>query len=78
MIIDFKNIDSYFINLDKDTEKAKSAYLAMENCGIKNIKRYDSSRKCVCNMQQTTTAPLSDKGRDQCLLMAQLLSIPKT
>jgi len=43
MIIDFKDIDSYFINLDKDTEKAKSAYAAMENCGIKNIKRYSAT-----------------------------------
>jgi hypothetical protein len=44
MIIDFKGIDSYFINLDKDTEKAESAYLAMKNCGIKNIQRYPATQ----------------------------------
>jgi hypothetical protein len=44
MIIDFKNIDSYFINLNKDTEKAKSALLAMKSCGIKKIRRYPATQ----------------------------------
>jgi hypothetical protein len=44
VIIDFKNIDSYFINLDKDTEKAKSAYLAMKSCGINSVHRYPATQ----------------------------------
>jgi hypothetical protein len=42
MIIDFKNIKSYFINLDKDKKRAKSARFAIKSSGIKNIKRYSA------------------------------------